>query len=188
MKSEEVWKPIEGFPHSVSNLGRVRLDRGVRKTKIKDKEKYNLKNTEEGTFTIISRNQLLSRYFPWEWIKELEEGEEVKPIPHPTGYFITNRGRVWSSHYHRFLIPQRVKDSYYHKVCIGGRKRYYHPEIHTLVGRNFLPEWREGLLILHKEEKLSYPEIHYVENLWVGTHLDNMRDMAKKGRCRNAFS
>lgn len=116
----------------------------------------------------------------WEWIKYLEEGEECKELKEHPGSFITNRGRVWSMKKYRFLSI-KPHHKYYYKVCVG--EKTYH--IHRLVGRNFLPEYEEGLFILHKEETLPFPEIHYVENLWVGTQGDNMRDRSIKKRNNN---
>lgn len=140
----------------------------------------------------------MSRY---EFIKHLEEGEECRELKQYPGYYITTRGRVWSARSSRFLTPQKQKtyadkrrgykppahNRYFYSVCImvGGGK-YVAPRIHTLVGRAFLPEYREGLFILHKEETLPYPQINYVENLWVGNNKDNMEDMWRKGRRKYA--
>ena len=47
-----------------------------------------------------------------------------------------------------------------------------------------MPEYEEGMLILHKDEALPFPEINYVENLWCGTQSDNRKDCVKKGRTK----
>ena len=124
----------------------------------------------------------------YEFIKYLNDGEECKELPDFRGYFVTTHGRVWSNKKQKFLKEvckegRRGGKSYYYRV---GLRNTLNQErwrmIHTLVGRNFLPEYRDGLCILHRDETLSYPEINYLENLWVGTRSENIRDMWEKDR------
>ena len=109
---------------------------------------------------------------------ELLEGEVCLPLRDYPGYSITNYGRVWSDRSNKFLRVYEA-NHYYHRVKMG-RKNI--KKIHVLVGRTHLPSYKEGLLILHKDETLAYPQIHYADNLWVGTQSDNLRDAIKKGR------
>ena len=51
------------------------------------------------------------------------------------------------------------------------------------MGRNFLP-WKDGLFVLHKKETLPYPQINYLNNLWIGTKKDNSIDREEKNRGR----
>jgi hypothetical protein len=124
-----------------------------------------------------------------------EEFREVLPL-HP-GYFVSNQGRIWSEKTKKFLAlspltnerreNQREVESYYYGVALrhnSGQKRY---KIHTLVGRYFLPDYEEGLCILHNREDLPYPEINYLSNLRVGTRRDNNRDMYEKGRRKRTY-
>ena len=172
MKSEETWKPIKGLPpYEFSNLGRVRGNRGLVKPApnkswllVKDKKRV-----------AVSYSKLMRELFPYEWIKELEEEEEAKPIKGYEGYFITNKARVFSIKSWSWIKFSLNKSYYY----LGGPFGSY---LHTLVGRHFLSDWKEGLFILHKEETLSYPEINFPENLWVGTHQDNRQDCWNKDR------
>ena len=124
---------------------------------------------------------LMEEAFPFHWIKELEDGEEAKPISGFPGYFITSWGRVYSLHNNKWL-KLAFRPPYYYNFYLfqDGKKRKCHS--HTLVGRNFLPEWREGLFILHRDETLPFPEINFPENLWVGSQKDNVRDAVRKGR------
>ena len=110
---------------------------------------------------------------------ELLEGEIFLPVAEFPQYSISNYARVWSSLRGGNLIRAYYHHTYVHRVKLG---RKYQRKLHTLVGRAHLPEYKEGLYILHKDETLSYPQIHYADNLWVGTHQDNMTDMATKGR------
>jgi len=111
------------------------------------------------------------------WFMNLQEGEVALPIEGFPEYLITNRGRVWSNISDRWLKPGKF-NLYYHRVNMGGRLQL----LHTLVGRHFLPEYEEGLCILHKDETLPYPNVNFVENLWVGTHQQNAEDRERKGR------
>ena len=115
----------------------------------------------------------------YEFIKYLEEGEECKELLEYPNRFITTRGRVWCNKHQKWLKQKLVErscgeNSYYYRTWVG--------YTHRLVGRYFLPEYKKGLFILHKVETLSYPEINFVENLWVGNNSDNMKDMWRKGR------
>jgi len=117
----------------------------------------------------------------FEWIKDLIDGEEVKPIKNRQGYFITNKGRVFSTKSNKWL--KSYKDGhYYWGVCLGrgpGRNSF---RIHALVGKHFIPEWREGLDVCHKDETLPFPQVNFVENLWVGTRGENLQDAYDKKR------
>jgi len=95
-------------------------------------------------------------------------------------YSITPEGQVWSHKRNKWLsiFP---KKHYYHAVKLshnGVSKQFL---IHTLVGRTFLP-YVEGAKILHRDETLPFPDIHYLSNLWVGSMKDNSEDMVAKGR------
>ena len=54
--------------------------------------------------------------------------------------------------------------------------------LHRLVGSTFLPDFQENLFVCHKQEELPVEYINRVDNLFVGTHSDNMIDAYSKGR------
>jgi len=168
-----IWKQIKEFPsYEVNNLGEVRGERGL--LSLVGNQQYQIENT------LLTPTKLIREYFPLDWTRHLEPGEEYKRVSwtkEPYLFFVSSFGRVWSSFYQRFLKPYPSKE-YYHRYNISGRRTYRH----NLVGRHFLPDYEEGLLILHKEETLPLWEIDKVSNLWVGTHKDNTRDMIGKGR------
>ncbi len=125
---------------------------------------------------------LMNETFPYWWIETLEDDEEVKPVKGYSGYFITNKGRLYSTHTNQWMKP-KLKPPYYYSVWLfysTGEK--LHTYLHTLVGKHFLPEWEEGLFVLHKDETIPYPEINYPSNLWIGDGVDNNRDRCEKGR------
>jgi hypothetical protein len=96
-------------------------------------------------------------------------------------YYISNKGRVFSTTTFVWCYSQPNK-KYYHKITLFRGKEKFSTHIHTLVGKHFLPEWEEGLFVLHHKETLPYPEINYPSNLWVGNSEDNNRDRCIKGR------
>jgi hypothetical protein len=85
----------------------------------------------------------------------------------------------------RLRIPQKQPDPSYHHVYTIQRSRNKPAvgiAVSTLVGRHFLPEYKSGLIICHKDETLPFPEVHWVDNLWAGTQSENIKDMWSKGR------
>jgi len=135
----------------------------------------------------------------YEFIQHLYEGEECRELGEYPGYYVTTHARLWNSNKgrwmkqrkHKGVDKRRVKqtDRYYWLVTLCNREgKWKTTRIHTLVGRAFIPEYREGLFILHKEETLPYPQINYLENLWVGNNSDNMKDMWSKGRRERRYA
>lgn len=129
-----------------------------------------------------SVSSLMDEVFPFWWIKTLEDDEEVKPVEGYPGYFITNKGRLYSTHTHQWMKPKHKPPYYYGVYLFDTSYTKTHTYIHTLVGKHFLPEWEEGLFVLHRDETIPYPEINYPSNLWVGDSGDNNRDRCEKGR------
>ena len=118
----------------------------------------------------------------YDFIHQLDDNEECKELKDYPGYFITTKGRVWSNVKGKGRwLSQYKQGKYYWGVMIGG-KSGGNKLIHQLVGRNFLPSYRDGLHILHINEELSFPEINYVINLRVGTSKDNIIDKNLKNR------
>ena len=173
-----MWKKIDGMPHKVNCLGEVYTPVNNRMLNTKGVECYSL--SYKGKVVQRTKTSLLREYFPYEWIKYLDDDETAKPL-YGGKYFVTDKGRVWSMRTWKWLSIFQ---------CVTGHTTYYygvnmnttHHYIHQVVGRTFLPEYKEGLHILHKDETLCYPNINYLDNLWVGTHQDNMTDMSNKGR------
>lgn len=175
-----MWKIVPLFGnYSYSNLSRLRNNKT---DKILTPKRGFFTVRLCGTSHYLSSNQLTRDLFPNEWIKQLDEDEVFTPVRGFESYFITSKGRVWSSYSHCFLKHRKwskPNQTYYYQVRLPGGPQF----VHTLVGRHFLPH--TGGNILHKEETLSYPEINYVSNLWVGTQSDNLKDCVSKGRHSN---
>lgn len=128
-----------------------------------------------------SINSLMDETFSFWWINELEEDEVCKVIKNFPGYYISNYGKIYSIITHNW-IGGKFKSPYYYSVDLYLEGKKYKQYIHTLVGRNFLSDYKPGLNILHKNENLPYPEINYYNNLWVGNSKNNVLDRCKKGR------
>jgi hypothetical protein len=140
-------------------------------------------------YCTIQEYFFMSKY---EVVQYLKDGEECKEmLPDYPGFFITTNGRVWIRSKNRWASTSQEKTyhdkrrknppknkRYYTRVNIGK----YSTRIHILVGRYFLPEYKNGMFILHKDETLPYPQINYIDNLWIGTNRDNVKDMWEKCR------
>ena len=111
-------------------------------------------------------------------------GELWVPVEGYEGrYEVSNRGRVWSTDRHKArLIKPRLKAYGHQEIQLTKNYKKWRTHVSTLVGRHFLPEYREGLHILHRDETLPLPERDWVENLWVGNQSENRIDCVNKGR------
>ena len=183
----ETWKKVSSLEerYEINLSGEVRNTKTQKVLKITDRQTvcgtWGLGKTGEKFTWHRSITSLLDEVFPLWWIRELEEGEEAKACYGFPGYYVTTFGRVYSTHQHQW-IKLGFLSPYYYQFSLyleGERKKCYS---HTLVGRSFLPDWEEGLFILHRDETLSYPEINHPDNLWVGTQKDNVNDAMMKGR------
>ena len=177
----EEWKPITGYEnYEISNLGRVRnlkTDKLLKPFCQKDSDKitYSLYRKPVALSTLMREN------WRYEWIKELEDGEEATAMKNHPNHFITTHGRIFSLHQYRFLSIFNGS-SYYWRVRLDDSVH----DIHKLVGREFLPEYEEGLEICHTDEHLPFPQINYLSNLWAGTPQQNCEDRENKGRGKRA--
>ena len=128
---------------------------------------------------VLTPSKIMRENWKFDFIKDLEDGEECKEMTDFSGYYITNRGRVFSMRTYSWLTPTNF-NSYYYNVGLG--KKVGKVVLHTLVGRHFLHDWKPGLDVCHYDEELSFPQINWVENLWSGTRSENLKDSYDKGR------
>ena len=124
----------------------------------------------------------------YEWIDQLDDDETMTPVRGFPGYFISDKGRLFSTHANKFRKPRlmcktkRRPNPYTYEVKLSLNNKTHSTHIHTLVGRHFCEGYRPGLNVLHKDETLPYPEINYKENLYIGTQGENNLDKFQKGR------
>lgn len=67
-----------------------------------------------------------------------------------------------------------------HRYIIKGKSF----NVHRLVARYFLKDFKEELCVCHKDETLPLDKLHHVNNLWMGTQRENVLDMWNKSRGR----
>lgn len=148
---------------------------------------------ECGRHTGLGYGQVRSIYnkthwgYSADWSSYLDlEGEEWMPVQgYEDIYIISNKGRLKNILTGKMRSPQAQSRQSYHHTYSFQRGRNAPPVGYTvscLVGRHFLKEYKPGLCICHKDETLPFPEIHWVDNLWVGTQSENIKDMWSKGR------
>ena len=102
-------------------------------------------------------------------------------------YVISNKGRVKNIKSGVLKRPTPSNKLYYHHGYKFQRTKNEPTEgssVSTLVGRHFLPDYEEGMYILHRNEDLPFPEVHFVENLRVGSQSENIQEMYDRGRGR----
>ena len=135
MMNEE-WRVIKEFPnYEISNLKVVRnittgkLCKVDRNLSVGDGRVF-LYNIPEGgkrkgcggkKYT-RSISTLMRENWNYEWIKELDDDEECKECWGCKGWFITTKGRIYSTHYGRFIPPTK-SHSYYWDINYK-RKKY----------------------------------------------------------------
>ena len=108
-------------------------------------------------------------------------GERYKARRRVT-YYITDLGRV-------IKVTPRVSRVMTNTLSTHPCGYYYQvrlPDctisVHREVGRAFHPDFNDNLLVCHKDETLQSTCINSLQNLFIGTNSDNIRDAYAKGR------
>lgn len=107
----------------------------------------------------------------------------LKEIPGFPNYAITDDGRVWSKQRIRVKGSwlRHSYDRYGHVRVVlyrsGSRRRYF---IHRLVLETFVGPCPEGMEGCHRD---GDPSNNRIENLYWGTHADNVQDSVRHGTC-----
>lgn len=176
------FKEIPSCPgYSISRDGVVINSKGfkmksIMRCKAKSSVQFKLNKVTRTVKSLLAETWLIDG-----WKDQLDPGEEWKEVDGYDNYIITSKGKVWNRSRYVWLRPIRCH-SYYWRICLSKNGRTINHTLHTLLGRHFLEDYREGLYILHKDETLAFPQINYIDNLFVGTPEDNTQDMIKKGR------
>lgn len=96
-------------------------------------------------------------------------------------YWVSNKGRVWSSTSHQFSYGSPCNKMGHIDLSLqtsSGRKHKY---LHQMMGQAFIPNPKKLPLIRHLDDD---PSNNDIDNLAWGTSLDNMRDCINHGRFR----
>lgn len=113
------------------------------------------------------------------------ENEVWKPTYHPN-YHVSNLGRVKSFHRHpegRILTLQYQSSGGYPAVIFWTNYRFRRHTVHRLVVEAFLGPIPAGMQVMHLDDD---PRNARLDNLRIGSPLDNVQDMHVKGRARKA--
>ena len=108
--------------------------------------------------------------------------EKWKEFPTAPNYYISNLGNVRGPRGPLKVHTYHHPPHYYHFANVGGRNHQLTAFIHRWVGRLFLEGYKDGDFICHKDETLPFPEVHYVDNLYLGDYTTNNRDTVNKCR------
>lgn len=102
----------------------------------------------------------------------LMDGEEYKPVKgYEEKYFVTSRGRVWSTYRNMWLTLVPAKDDYRKvNLYLNGKMKTY--QVHRLVAAAFIDNPDNLPEINHKNE-IRYDNV--VENLEWCTHVYNLQ-------------
>ncbi len=112
----EEWCNIKGYDrYEISNLGRVRnKKRGNFKSLVKGGERLQVGLLQQGkTVKVVSLARLMRENWRYEFIKELDDGEECMPVRNHSNYFITNKGRLFSLTHYKWLKSHQGNRTYY---------------------------------------------------------------------------
>ena len=100
----------------------------------------------------------------------LEKDEIYKPIVGHEKYYITNKGRVYSTISCMFLLPSSMKIGYFH-VCLSNRRRM---TIHRLLGIHFI------------ENPDNHPVIDHIDRNRHNNNIENLRWVTYSGNVKNS--
>ena len=118
-------------------------------------------------------------YGDYEYVDDYYMDERWKPTD-VRGYWVSNKGRVWSSIQSRFIEGHTTKKGYvdFSFKINGHRVRRY---LHRLLAEAFIPNPRNYSEVRHLDDNAYNNEL---ENLAWGTQLDNTRDCIRNGHFR----
>lgn len=113
------------------------------------------------------------------YIDDYYMDERWKPVKGFRDYYISDKGRLYSSLSDSFIRPTPTGDSGHLDVTLWINGRRYHRYIHRLVAEAFIPNPYNLPMVRHLDND---PTNNEVENLAWGTQFDNMHDCIKAKR------
>ena len=156
---KEEWRSIKNLPdYQLSNLGNVNVLKGKFS---KNDGMYSF--LSEGRTIYIPIQRLMRDTWKFEWIKDLDEDEEVKPFLDLKGYYITNKAKIFDLYNYRWLSSSGR--SPYHLYFVIKDITY---KTHKEVGRHFLPGCEDGEHIKFIDDSIPFPQINFISNLEIG--------------------
>lgn len=93
-------------------------------------------------------------------------------------YYISDKGRVWSSKTKQFIKPKKVNKHGHLGVCLCKDGTLYYELLHRLVAKSFIPNPNNYPIVRHIYDQPD--QNSYLDLEW-GTQIDNMNDSVKNG-------
>lgn len=119
------------------------------------------------------------------YVDEYYSDERWKPInwgPYcDAGYWVSNKGRVWSNKSQKFLKLKRLDKHGHLGVCLYDKGNDYYVYIHRLVAMAFKPNLNNYPIVRHIYDQPEYNECDDIE--W-GTMKDNAQDSIRNGHAK----
>ncbi len=115
----------------------------------------------------------------------MENNIEWRDIPEYEGYYkVSNTGIVMSLIKRKGSRPSpymngTINTAGYRVVNLSKDGKYKTKLVHVLVAQAFIPNPNNLSEVCHRDDN---PSNSHVDNLFWGTHKDNVEDMVKKGR------
>lgn len=94
-------------------------------------------------------------------------------------YFVSNKGRVWSSISNSFVEGTPTGHCGHIDISIQRNGVRIHKYLHRMVAEAFIPNPNHYPIVRHLDDD---PTNNYADNLAWGTQMDNMHDCIKNGR------
>lgn len=113
------------------------------------------------------------------YIDDYYMGELWKPLLRFPGYWVSDRGRIWSDISNSFIYGCPTGRCGHIDVSLMRNGVRHRALMHRLVAEAFIPNPKGYPLVRHLDDD---PSNNCVENLAWGTQQDNMQDAIKHGR------
>lgn len=107
----------------------------------------------------------------------------MKQIPNFPDYYVTECGQVWSHRCSRAKqLSAKPNQNGYPAVTIRNERGVFNKLVHRLVAETYIPNPYSLEFVCHCDDNPGNP---HKDNLFWGSHKDNMLDMSVKQRVRN---
>lgn len=94
------------------------------------------------------------------------------------GYYVSDRGRIWSGRSQKFLKPKRLDRHGHVGLTIRNGDKPSYKYLHRLIAEEFIPNPDNLPVVRHLNDD---PRDNHVDNLAWGTQRDNMYDCIENG-------
>ena len=113
------------------------------------------------------------------YVDEYYSDERWSHIDGFPGYFVSDKGRIWSERHQQFLVLKQLDNHGHLGVCLYVDGERYYRYLHRLVAEAFIPN-PDGLPVVR--HICDEPSRNEAEDLSWGTQRDNWNDAIRNGR------